>query len=64
MVIMRYIVTICTREDECGNFTADTIASYVQEGLIEDSNSKVTAAVVKAEYKDEGEPRFDIREDA
>lgn len=63
MVIKRYIVTICTNDDEC-EYTAGMVASYVQDGLESDNASGVTAAVVDAEYKDEGVFRFDIREDS
>lgn len=54
MVIKRYIVTICTTEDEC-EYTADMIASYVQEGLLTKAESQVTAAVVDGEYLDDVE---------
>lgn len=63
MVIQRYIVTICTSDNEC-EYTADMIASYVQGGLLSDPKSSVTAAVVDAEYKGDGVTRFDIREDS
>lgn len=63
MFIVRYVVTVCTPDAEHA-YDASMIASYVQDALLSDSNSGVTAAVVEAEYKGEGVVRFDIREDA
>ena len=54
MVIKRYIVTICTPGDEC-EYTANMIASYVQEGLLTKAESQVGAAAVDAEYLDDVE---------
>lgn len=62
MFIIRYIVTVCTPDEECA-YDASMIASYVQDGLLNDANSQVTAAVVEAKYDCEGEIKFDSRED-
>ena len=52
MVIKRYIVTICTDSDE-QEYSHSQVASYVQDGLVSDNESGVTAAVVDAEYLDD-----------
>ena len=52
MVIKRYIVTICTDTDE-QEYSPSQIASYVQDGLVSDNESGVTAAVVDTEYLDD-----------
>ena len=57
MVIKRYIVTICTATDE-QKYSPSQVASYVQEGLVSDNDSEVTAVVVDAEYLDDGILKF------
>lgn len=52
MVIKRYIVTICTDIDE-QDYRPGQISDYVLDGLVNDNESGVTAAVVDAEYLDD-----------